>query len=55
MPRQVITYFSVRLALDVETEVLEFVVTMAKRRKEGQDNSVNLLADDWVEQDSFEV
>ena len=42
MPRQVITYFSVRLALDVETKVLEFVVTMAKRWKEGQDNFVNL-------------
>lgn len=28
------TYFPVRLALDVETKVLEFAVTMAKRMKE---------------------
>ena len=42
MPRQVITYFPVRLALEVETKVLEFAVTMAKRGKEGLDNFVSM-------------
>lgn len=44
-----------RLALDVESEVLEFAVTMAKRVKGGLDTFVSSLAYHWAEQDSFEV
>lgn len=44
-----------RLALDVETKVLEFAVTMAKRVKGGLDTFVSSPVYDWAEQDSFEV
>lgn len=43
------------LALHVETKVLEFAVTMAKRGKEGRNTFVSLLAYELVEQDSFEA
>lgn len=39
----------------METKVLEFAVTMAKRVKGGLDTFVSSLAYDWAEQDSFEV
>lgn len=43
------------LALHVETEVLEFAVTMAKRAKEGLNTFANVLAYEQVEQDFLSI